>query len=436
MSDQDKASRDMLRGMLARSLDVTNTPEFGNIILPELRNMFEENKTNYKEMCDLQAKFIATAKVGVAKQNAKLWIEAVEKDYRELRQKLSARIYQLERANNAGENLAPRAIHQLPMSTRSPEGLGEFDGTHANWPQFRDLFIALVGSQDYPNLNKLLYLKKSCTGPAALAIRGYEPIQDCYEADWNALNAIYEDDYAVTQALIDRLVNMPLAKDAGVKELRRIIDTTTSTLRQLSGLQEETEKWDSVVINLITKKLPFTIIESWEQLRKRNQRPTLSEFLEFLDARARARMFNATPTPISAPRHDKERNYGLERNTRRQNATTGYKNSRTTWNVQAHRTNEGSQGCRLCDKNHNLANCSVLLGKHVSERRRILVQLGVCLNCLNFGHYLNQCNRPSCSRRECKNDKHHWTLCSNASSPKLETKLQVGATVNKRKRKD
>lgn len=182
MSEQDNASRDMLRGILVRSLEIADTPEFANII------------------------------------------------------------FFFERADNVVKNSDPEAIRQPPLSTKSPEGLGEFDGTHAKWPQFRDLFSALVGSQDYLNMNKLLYLKNACAGPAALAIRGYEPAQDCYEEAWKALDAIYEDDYAVTQALIDRLVNMSTARDIGVIELRRTIDTTTSTLRQLSSLKEEPKK--------------------------------------------------------------------------------------------------------------------------------------------------------------------------------------------------
>lgn len=438
MSDQEKASRDMLRDQLVRSLGIANSPDFVEIILPELRNMLEENNTNFKEMCNLQAKIIAAAKVGVAKQNAKHWIEEVEKGFRSMRQKLSARIYQLERDNNV---VIPPPVaepqFQLPISTKSPEGLGEFDGTHANWPQFRDLFIALVGSRNYPNLNKLLYLKKACTGPASLVIRGYEPLQDCYEAAWDALNAIYEDSYAVTQSLIDRLVNMPIARDAEMSELRRIIDTTTSTLRQLCSLDEEVGKWDSIIINLLTKKLPFPLIESWEQHRKRDQRPTLIEFLGFIDARARARMFSSpslTPTFNLPPKNEKPNNYGTGRNARHiQNISTRYRNPRATFNLP---DNRRYQGCKICNKEHRLANCPILLGKNLHERRRTLLQIGVCLNCLRNGHFVAQCNNPGCFKKECNNGKHHWTLCPNANSSKPEPILQAGATANKRKRDD
>lgn len=433
MTDQDKITRDMLRDMLSRNLACTESHEFAAIILPELRVMLKETSVNFKHMCDLQVKIIAATKAVAAKQEAKLWIEETERQHVEMRRILLARIYQLEQADNSVRRQDSEILRRPPTPAVSTEGLGQFDGTHANWPQFRDLFIALVGSRELPNLNKLLILKGACKGPAALAIRGYEPLEDCYEAAWNALKAIYEDNYAVVQALIDRLINMPAARNIEVEELRRIIDTTTSTLRQLTGLGEDVQTWDAVIINLITKKLPFAIIESWEQTRKRDQRPTLNELLAFIDARARARMFNLESS-TSASSRGKPNSKILENNFYRQSGIPRYRSPRKNLYPPNNRNYEANMRCRQCGKGHRLGNCPILLGKSIPDRKNLIIKLGVCLNCLGFGHYSAQCNRPGCTKRGCNYEKHHWILCLNANFKAEAPK--VGVIANKKVRKD
>lgn len=136
------------------------------------------------------------------------------------------------------EGLQPIAVPPTKHSElkRPFESVGEFNGTHADWPAFRDLFTALVIKPPYENLERFLLLKGACKGVAAGTIRGYPPEASSFEQAWEALAGIYEDKHAATQALIDRMVDMPLVRVESAMELRRVIDTITSTMRQMSSM--------------------------------------------------------------------------------------------------------------------------------------------------------------------------------------------------------
>lgn len=165
MSEQIKAIRNLKRDSLARTLEVVSSPEFLAISLPELRVMFDCNQKAFDQLCELQGNIIAAAKGAAAKSEAIEWLPSVEPDYRIIRQKVCERIAQLEQADNHRDavRMVADPVRAAPTTLGAPEGLEQFDGTHANWPPFRDLFTALVDSRGYANLNKLLYLKRACT---------------------------------------------------------------------------------------------------------------------------------------------------------------------------------------------------------------------------------------------------------------------------------
>lgn len=431
MTDQERANRDIKREMMSRVWTKMNSPEFSGIALPELKAMVSVNQATYDSIVGSQTRIVASSKGATAKAAAMDWIVAVEQEYEAIRQSLNMRIAQLEQADNRADNEMPRAEQRDSPALPPPEGLTQFDGNHANWPSFRDLFIALVHSRPYPNLNKLLYLKKACIGPAALAISGYEPLQDCYKDAWESLRAIYDDDYAVGQALVGRLLDMKPAHNASVGELRRIIDTTTSTLRQLDSLRYKVRHWDPMIIGLMARRLAPQVVGSWEQQRKRDKTPKLKDFLEFLDAKARAQSYEIVPATSTSNEcmvsHQQARPSG------------GYQGSKQASGEQGSRPLFRSQSgsrCANCGQGtHWLAACPSLLAEPQKERRHILLNLGVCLNCLRFGHYRFKCERPGCRTKFCSGDKHHAILCEKSNYPRPIPKPEVKRTAEKRPRK-
>lgn len=447
MTETDKALRDVKWAMIQRSMEKINSADFGTTGLPKLKDMLQVGNKLFDDVCRLQAAIIAGTKSAAGKKLATDWLMEVESVDSDMRQKLNERITQLEQGDRRPSAVQPvELVQQQPTILPPPSGLGKFDGTHANWPAFRDLFVALVDSRGYTNLQKLLYLKDACVGAAALAISGYEPLQDCYETAWEQLKWIYDDDFAVAQAMVNRLFDMEPALNGGSAELRRIVDTITSTLRQLTNLKIKVKHWDPIIINLMTRKLPHAIIASWEQHRKREQFPSLKDLIDFLDSMARSRVFDVNKQCSSTakyPSRDARQDPGkysgrydsgrpADRNWSRharQNADQDAwqhvaGNSKQTagkngWSNSAPKSKQtffqfagAKASCGYCgNTNHWVDRCQSLQKKTIQERRRELLSLKVCLNCLDFGHFRYNCGQPGCKNPSCSGDKHHTILC-------------------------
>lgn len=409
MTQRDYASRDLNRDIISRTLATVNGEAFGDIPLATLKATFDANEKTFDKICELQASVLAQALGPAEKKEARGWLQVAEMDYKVIRMRLCERIDELGRREHPGRVAGAAQVPQ-GQNLGSPEGLGKFDGTHVNWPAFRDLFTALVDSRGYPALSKLLYLKKACTGPAALALSGYDPLGECYQDAWNALKAIYDDNYAVAQALIDRLLDMPKARDREVGELRRIIDTTTSTLRQLASLGHNVEAWSPLIVNVMTRKLPISIVDQWEQKRRREETPDLDDLVEFLEGKARLRLFSG-----EASRENPKNAGGMPgaggRNRPSGNSNVPGGSNKRRVDRPLFRAIRPRLECRGCGQDHWLANCPELCGKPIPERRRALTKLGMCFNCLNFGHQATACGRPGCANGSCCGDKHHRLLC-------------------------
>lgn len=175
-------------------------------------------------------------------------------------------------------------------SRKVPDGLPIFNGSAASWPAFRDLFEALVASQDFSDLEKLICLQKHCTGTAAGVVEGYQPVAASYDLAWGALKDAYEDDYVIAQSFIDKLFDMPVAKHVGASELRRVIDTIRSTLRQLEAMKYPTAQWGALMTNLLARKLPSKLVSEWDQKREHGACPSFEEFVKFAESKARSRV--------------------------------------------------------------------------------------------------------------------------------------------------
>lgn len=173
------------------------------------------------------------------------------------------------------------------------------------------------------------------------------------------------------------------------------------------------------------------IVGAWEQQRKRDKIPKLKDFLEFLDAKARAQSYEVLPSASTSGE-------GVGINQRSQ-PSGGYQRVKQFGNNQTARPlfrsmRSGSQ-CPNCGQaSHWLAACPNLLDKSFRERRRVLLSLGVCLNCLRFGHYRFKCERPGCRTKICSGDKHHIILCERGDASRQMPEPECKRAAMKRPR--
>lgn len=58
----------------------------------------------------------------------------------------------------------------IRVETARPPQIGTFNGNSADWPAFRDLFLAEVHQKDLDAVTKLLYLQQACIDKAAATL--------------------------------------------------------------------------------------------------------------------------------------------------------------------------------------------------------------------------------------------------------------------------
>lgn len=200
------------------------------------------------------------------------------------------------------------------------------------------------------------------------------------------------------------MIDLPPARGESTSELRRVIDTITSTQRQLTTMGHRCEHWTPLVVNLLARKLPKVTMGEWEQSRRTDQPPELDELIAFLESRARMRVFSNDQATQGAVRGGQENRQAGPRHYQRSNEP--FRPLRPQNND---RPGYGTEKCAKCNGPHHLQRCpAVMNGATVHDRRRALVGVQACYNCLGSGHIASNCPHSSCAR--C-NLRHHRLLC-------------------------
>lgn len=335
------------------------------------------------------------------------------------------------RDRDLNHSMLERTMHGAPNKSRkAPENLTDFDGSHAKWPAFRDLFNALVVDAEYSELESFLLLQKHCKGSSMEILAGYAPVATSFQLAWNSLKEVFEDSYSITQSLIDKLMDLPAAQNRSVLELRRIIDTCRSTLRQLKTMEYKVDEWDAIIINMMARKVPAGIIHEWEQHRDRAKIPTLNEFLAFLDGKARLRIFATEYVGNKKPAHVQAAQAAQVAQTQsapqKPNvsvADPGIKSSLPGPSGNNRKplftTKGGSRLCYKCKGEHLIYTCAEFLAiTNIKAREQDAIKLELCVNCLRKGHDVSTCTAEGC--RECNGAKHNRLLCFKPKSLKRE----------------
>lgn len=75
-----------------------------------------------------------------------------------------------------------------------------------------------------------------------------------------------------------------IAKESHV-QLRSLLDSITKNLRSLKSLGEPIDKWDTLIIYIVTHKLDLTTRREWESFECQNKIPSMEDLNKFLKHR-------------------------------------------------------------------------------------------------------------------------------------------------------
>ncbi|XP_045456195.1 uncharacterized protein LOC123666030 [Melitaea cinxia] len=289
--------------------------------------------------------------------------------------------------------------------------ISKFDGSYFRWLDFRDSFLSLVHNNNrLQAIHKFHYLVSYLEGDAARIVSNIEISEANYNDAWLLLCERYDNKKQLITHHLSALFNINTVARESERSLRFLVDHVTKNLRALATLGEPTDKWDTLIIHMVSSKLDNVTMVKWQEYRNTlDDVPTLKQFHKFLSDRSdvlESLNRNKPDKILSQSRPAipliRKNNFG-ERQLKSFAATS-----------------QINYRCVLCKGDHRIYNCPIFLNKNVEERKIEVSKLNLCPNCLRFGHSIRECHLGPC--REC--NKRHNTLLhitKNKTSSKIPT---------------
>ncbi|XP_076397934.1 uncharacterized protein LOC143266219 [Megachile rotundata] len=289
-----------------------------------------------------------------------------------------------------GNTAASPALSVASASVKLPSiPLPTFHGSLGEWVYFRDSFESLINQNEtLSNIERFHYLKSAVKGEAARALEALAMSDNNYTAAWALLRDRYEDSNELIDFHVGALFNLQSTTRDSPMSLRRLIDDFNNHLRSLVSLQEPVDKWDTLLVYLLSSKLDLRTRESWEKrVSELGSKKTLADLRSFLEqhykflAKSVRGNTSSSPSPKCSIQKPQSRPVSFV-------ATECNK-------------------CPLCSSEHTLVACKAFKALTVNARRSKVKELRVCFNCLRTGHGFMTCTQGSCHK--CKS-KHHTLL--------------------------
>lgn len=323
----------------------------------------------------------------------------------------------LEGPANANSTMFAGLPQVIRVETaRAPE-IGTFNGDSADWPAFRDLFVAEVHSKELDPVTKLLYLQKACVDKAAETLGPWQPTADNYQSAWQTMINSYNDEYHVVHGILGRMYALERSPRESYGALRKVLDAINGATRQLETISDQSVLWDQMWIHIGKQRLPGTTLDAWEQNRNRHgadRLPTLDEFKRFLSSKAKGRReFEHEPDCGKQGARDQRQRNDSSGNRYKPYQKDGNRDRSYAQNGSNAR-NDSTEICAVpnCGQRHPVWRCETFLKMPLLDRKDVVFKKRLCRCCLGSGHMASQCTRQSCSKCPGTTFKHHFRLCS------------------------
>lgn len=142
----------------------------------------------------------------------------------------------------------------------------KFDGSFNKWPEFRDLYIAMIHSKKtMANVQKMQYLKANLEKEAADIIRHLSITELNYEIAWKLIDKRFNNKKMLVSNYLNRLFKQSVIQTEHSGELKKLLDGTKEMLVSLENLGQPTEHWGSIIVFIVTQRLPPETYRLWEE---------------------------------------------------------------------------------------------------------------------------------------------------------------------------
>lgn len=271
--------------------------------------------------------------------------------------------------------------------------LPTFSGKYEDWLQFHELFQSVIeNNTSLSAIQKFFYLKSSLQGPALDVIQSLEVSEINYETAWELLKSRFDNKRVIVNNHVSSLFDIQkLEKESGIG-LRTMLDTLNKHIRSLTSLGQPTDKWDTLLVYLVTKKLDYNSLRLWESHHVSTELPKFSELTKFLEDRCNVLEAIRINNPLSSSsKSNHQNNISKPQQPPRKTFTSSIASSYTPT-------------CQICKTPHKIYQCEKFNKMSVSERHQTVRKLGLCINCFSNKHLIKDCTASKCKICQCKHN--------------------------------
>ena len=297
-----------------------------------------------------------------------------------------------EKLQECDKKPAQAAKLNIPLP---PLKLIPFSGLYSDWPNFREYYETTIHNNPdlTSNVVKNDYLCTLIKDKESLDIIGHLMLNSAnYETTWSLLKDRIGNPRRISDALIDKFMDISKMEFKSARGLKEIHDKTKEVLFGLynQGLTEK-QVLELIILRIIHKKLDYTSIEAVEKsLYDTKQVPVLDEVLSTLLAHAYV-LENVKDSKVVKSPMTKSTANNLHYGSR----------------AMVHMTKPG-RICEYCQKpGHMIVDCANFKGLEVPRRVEFIKRKKICYNCLSHV-YTDPCMSKSCCRI-CQR-RHHTIL--------------------------
>lgn len=319
--------------------------------------------------------------------------------------------------SNVGFIGVSNAHHSVKLPTIS---LPTFDGSYDKWMHFHDTYQSLIHKSKFISvIEKFHYLKSSLSDGALDLIQTIEVSNENYEVAWSILKDRYTNKRLLVKKHVQALFDLQTVQRESSVNLRKLLDSTNTNLRILGQLGEPVDKWDTLVVHLVSNKFDHSTRKEWESLScmtkanvesssssvsgesssessSCNNSTTVKEMtaflqnrcaiLESLEAHQSSRVSCDSSSVGNKVNSKSSWSSGSKKSNSFQSSVSSVEKS-----SGSHRSSDASK-CNFCSGEHSNYKCPLFLKLSVQDRFSKVRDLKLCFNCLRPGHGANDCS--------------------------------------------
>lgn len=299
--------------------------------------------------------------------------------------------------------------------------LPEFDGSLDKWMHFRDSFESLVHRSNVLSvMEKYHYLRSSIklTGGQSSVLEELPLGEAYYEKAWETVKERYDDGRKLKAQHFNTLFTIKKMTGETPQELRRLIDSFSSTITTLEQLHAD---WDDMLVHVVQFRLDDQTLKDWQKQLGEDD-PSWEMLKQFMKSQWR--------TLDQLPQHKKAAPKSVEvKPSRVSSKALVTSESLPKSNVA---NNASSLSCLLCNESHMLYQCFKFIAMSPTDRMNLIKEKSLCRNCFSPLHHTKVCKSP----RRCKkcNGTHNTLIhLERAGTTQSSSEVVVKADVHQPK---